>query len=106
MEYHAHIYWKNAAERKQAMAMREWLEEKNFQLGRVWDQEIGPHTEAMYQVIYDSSRKDLIESFLKVNRQNMSILLHEAIKDDLRDHTDGARWLGEELSLKLYVFNE
>lgn len=106
MDYHAHIYWKNSSERKQAMAIREWLEENNFQLGRVWDQAIGPHTEAMYQVIYDSSQKDYIESFLKVNRYGMSILLHEAINDDLRDHTDGARWLGEELPLKLYVFEE
>ena len=106
MDYHAHIYWRNAAERQQAMRLRDWLEDNNFQLGRVWDQAIGPHTEAMYQVIYDSSRKDYIESFLRVNRDTMSILLHEAIRDDLRDHTDGARWLGEELSLKLYVFNE
>ena len=106
MNYHAHIYWKNAAERNQAMRIREWLEENNFQLGRVWDDEIGTHTAPMYQVIYDTTRKDYIESFLKVNRYDMSILLHEAIKDDLRDHTDGARWLGEELPLKLYVFNE
>ena len=76
MEYHAHIYWKNAAERKQAMAIREWLADNNFELGRVWDQAIGPHTEAMYQVMYDSSSKDLIEKFLKVNAHDMSILLH------------------------------
>ena len=65
MKYHAHIYWKNPVERKQAMAIREWLADNNFELGRVWDQAIGPHTEAMYQVIYDSSSKDLIEKFLK-----------------------------------------
>ena len=68
MEYHAHIYWRNASERKQAMRIREWLEENNFQLGRVWDEAIGPHTAPMYQVIYDTTRKDYIESFLKVNR--------------------------------------
>ena len=36
--------------------------------------------------------------------QDMSILLHESINDDLRDHTDGARWLGEPLELNLGVF--
>lgn len=104
MEYHAHIYWKDAVERKQAMAIREWLYDYNFQLGRVWDQLVGPHTRPMYQVIYDSSTKDLIEKFLDVNKQDMSVLLHESINDDLRDHTDGARWLGEPLELNLGVF--
>lgn len=106
MNYHAHIYWKNSVERERAMELREWLAKEGCQMGRVWDQEIGPHTQPMYQAIYDSHMKDRVESFLKVNRQTNSILLHEAINDDLRDHTDGAKWLGEELPLKLYVFNE
>lgn len=106
MDYHAHIYWRNSAERERAMLLREWLETNNFQLGRVWDEAIGPHSAPMYQVIYSTLRKDYIEKFLKVNRINNPILLHEAIKDDLRDHTDGARWLGDELPLKLYIFNE
>ena len=106
MNYHAHIYWRNAAERERAMTLREWLTEQGCQMGRVWDTPIGPHTEAMYQVIYNSHNKERVESFLKVNKNTNSILLHEAINDDLRDHTDGARWLGEELPLKLYVFTE
>ena len=106
MQYHAHIYWRNSTERQQAMRIREWLADNNFQLGRVWDMPIGPHTAPMYQVIYDSSSKDLLESFLRVNKDTMSILLHEAINDDYRDHTDGARWLGEALALKLDIFNE
>jgi aromatic ring-cleaving dioxygenase len=28
-------------------------------------------------------------------------LLHEDINDDVRDHTEGARWLGEPLQLDL-----
>lgn len=106
MDYHAHIYWKNAEERSRAMRFREWLENEGCIMGRVWDEPIGPHTMPMYQVIYNTDKKGRIESFLQANRETMSILLHEAINDDLRDHTDGARWLGEELPLKLYIFND
>ena len=57
-------------------------------------------------VTYDSSNKDLVEQYLTVNRNTNTVLLHESINDDLRDHTDGARWLGEALTLKLDIFNE
>ena len=104
MNYHAHIYWRNSNEREQAMLLRDWLAKQNCQLGRVWEVAIGPHTEPMFQVIYDSTKKEVIESFLENNKNTNSILLHEAINDDLRDHTDGARWLGQELPLNLNIF--
>ena len=106
MEYHAHIYWRNPAERERAMILREWLSQEGCVMGRVWDTAIGPHSWPMYQVIYNSNNKGRIESFLRVNRETNSILLHESINDDLRDHTDGARWLGEELPLRLWIFEE
>ena len=105
MEYHAHIYWKNPSERARAIMFREWLEKEGCIMGRVWDEPIGPHPLPMYQVIYTSDKKGRIESFLQANRETMSILLHESINDDLRDHTEGARWLGNELELKLSIFN-
>ena len=106
MEYHAHIYWTNDVERERALSFRDYLQEHGFKLGRVWNQPIGPHPLPMYQVIYDSSNKELIENFLKTHRETNTILLHESINDDLRDHTDGVRWLGEALELKLEFFKE
>ena len=104
MEYHAHIYWENPSQRDRAMMLREWLEQEGCVMGRVWDWPISPHPLPMYQVIYNEYNKGRIESFLKVNRETNKILLHESINDDLRDHTEGARWLGEPLLLNLSVF--
>ena len=106
MEYHAHIYWRDTKERARAIGFRQYLQDHGAVLGRVWDMPIGPHPLPMYQVIYDSSNKDLVEQYLTVNRSSNTVLLHESINDDLRDHTDGARWLGEALELKLDIFNE
>ena len=34
-------------------------------------------------------------------RSGLRVLLHESINNDLRDHTEGARWLGEPVALDL-----
>lgn len=106
MEYHAHIYWRDSKEMARAISFRTYLEDSGCVLGRVWNQPIGPHPLPMYQVLYDSSNKELVENFLNTHRETNTILLHESINDDLRDHTEGARWLGESLKLNLDIFNE
>ena len=108
MNYHAHIYWHNSEERQRAMEVRNDLHENGYALGRVWDRPIGPHPLPMYQVMYDNSTKSNIESYLA--NSNLNILLHEDIGiDHLRDHTEGARWIGspQELNLEfLRRFNQ
>ena len=106
LEYHAHIYWRDTKERARAISFRQALADLDCELGRVWDMPIGPHPLPMYQIIYTSSNKELVEQYLAVNRSTNTVLLHESINDDLRDHTDGARWLGETLELKLDIFKE
>ena len=104
MNYHAHIYWKNSQERDIALSLHFQLEEYGCRIGRVWDRPIGPHPLPMYQVYYNSSNQNLVESYLKT--QPLTILLHEDIGiDHVRDHTEGARWIGEQLELDL-VFLE
>ena len=101
MEYHAHIYWWNQRHREIAMQMRAELERIGGQVGAVHDIPIGPHPHAMFQVVYDSQNQQLIEDTINTMRQDLSVLLHESINDDVRDHTLGARWLGKELELDL-----
>ena len=101
MKYHAHIYWKNPQERQMAMQIRTHLHDNGCALGRIWDKPIGPHPLPMYQVMYDSNNKDCIEDYLKLSTR-LTILLHEDIGDNhVRDHTEGARWLGVPLTLDL-----
>lgn len=106
MEYHAHVYWSTLEERETALSLQFQLEEWGCRIGRVWDQAIGPHPLPMYQVLYDSSTAALVEDFLSKHRGSNSVLLHESILDDLRDHTEGVRWLGQPLELKLDFFTQ
>ncbi|XGB38871.1 MAG: DOPA 4,5-dioxygenase family protein [Cyanobacteria bacterium LVE1205-1] len=103
MIYHAHIYWRNEIERQSAISIRSQLAELGCEVGRVWDIEIGPHTAPMYQAVYNSDIKDVVEQLISTNLKS-PVLLHESILDDLRDHTENVRWLNETLNLKLEIF--
>ena len=94
MKYHAHIYWNNPQERHTAMWARTFLHDNGCGLGRIWDKPIGPHPLPMFQVMYDSTNQTCIEDFLA--KTGLTILLHEDIGvNHVRDHTEGARWLGQ-----------
>ena len=99
MYYHAHIYWSTPEQKNIAVRIRDQLSELECELGRVWDEPIGPHPLPMYQVNYSDTNKQAVEWLLKTT--GLTILLHEDTGDDLRDHTEGTRWLGNELKLDL-----
>ena len=100
MNYHAHIYWKTLEEKKIALSTRLYLEKQGGILGRVWDGPKGPHPLPMFQVKYNSDNQKQIEEYLK--KKSLTVLLHEDIGDDqIRNHTEGARWIGKPLTLDL-----
>ena len=99
MHYHAHVYWQNEAQRREALLLRQPLAELGCQLGRIWDEAIGPHPFAMYQVNYTDQNAGDVEQLL--NTTKLDILLHEDTGNDVRDHTQGARWLGRKLTLNI-----
>ena len=99
MHYHAHIYWQNESQRFEALNLRPLLSELGCSLGTIWDKEIGPHPFPMYQVNYNSNNQESVEELLSATK--LDILLHEDTGDDVRDHTKGARWIGQELKLDL-----
>ena len=99
MHYHAHVYWHNEDQRKVSLNIRSDLQLLGCVLGRIMDKPIGPHPKPSYQVNYTSDNAAAVEALL--GNTGLDILLHEDTGDDLRDHTTGARWLGQELKLDL-----
>jgi len=99
MDYHAHIYWQNEDQRRRALLLRYPLEQLGCGVGRICDEPIGPHPHAMYQASYHSDNASKVEDLLQGS--GLDVLLHEDTGDDVRDHTQGARWLGNELKLDL-----
>lgn len=106
MYYHAHIYWKTPAQKEKALIIRDTLIVLGCEVGRVHDGPIGPHPLPMFQAIYNTDNKEAVETIINDMRRGLSILLHEAINDDVRDHTEGARWLGRKLKLNLTWLEE
>ncbi len=104
MNYHAHIYWQNEDQRREALHLRQPLKDLGCQLGSIHDDPIGPHPYAMYQVNYNSINAKEVEDLLY--KAKLHILLHEDTGDDVRDHTAGARWIGRPLDLNIKWLEE
>ena len=93
-------------EKELALSFRLTLHDHGCGLGRIKDSPVGPHPLPMYQIMYDDTNKDFVEGYLSQHKGGLSILLHEDIGENhKRDHTDGARWIGNKLALKLESFN-
>lgn len=99
MDYHAHVYWKDGDQREIALSLRQHQADLGCPLGRVWDQPVGLHPLPMYQINYSSSNAAAVEQLL--TDRGPTVLLHEDTGDDLKDHTQGVRWIGEPLVLDI-----
>lgn len=106
MQYHAHIYWTDQISRAMAIGIRERLDELGCTLGQIRDRPVGPHARPMYQAAYPDIIKGDVEAFLQDNSEGLSILLHTDTGQHVRDHTEGARWIGTQLSLDLELLRE
>ena len=104
MHYHAHVYWNRQEQRLTAIILRDVLHGLGCSLGRVWDQPIGPHPLPMYQVNFDHNIYDAVISVL--TNKNLNVLIHEDTGDDVRDHTEGAQWIGDPLELNIKWLEE
>ena len=100
--YHAHVYFEPSS-RDRAAALREEIAGRfpDFRLGRWHDVPVGPHTRAMYQVLFGPDRLQDFLPWLMLNRRRLAVLVHPETGNDYKDHADHALWLGEMLPLKL-----
>jgi aromatic ring-cleaving dioxygenase len=99
--YHAHIYWTRPEERALALQLREWIAQRfGVALGRIHDQPIGPHTQAMYQVAFATQVFAQLAPWLMLNRAGLSILIHPNTGRARDDHLTHALWLGLPLPIR------
>ncbi len=105
--WHAHVYYRDAAERAHAAAIRAEIDERfEVTLGRWREQPVGPHPLPMYQVAFAPAVLPALLPWLMAVRGPLSILVHaRTLTGDLMDHTQGALWLGEALELRLAFFD-
>ena len=99
--FHAHVYY-SKENKEVAKQIREEIGQKfAVRLGQLHDDVVGPHSSAMYLVIFGNSEFNKLVPWLMLNRCGLSILVHPETGNDLDDHTNHAMWLGEQLDLRL-----
>ena len=105
--FHAHVYYRDPAERALAAAIREAAEHRfELVMGRWRDEPVGPHPVAMYQMAFAVDLFPTFVPWLQSVRGPLTILVHTCTGlSDLMDHSVGAMWLGASLELKLDFFD-
>lgn len=101
-DYHAHIYYRDAAEQRRAARLRGEMRHRfKVVLGRWRYQPVGPHPRPMYQVAFSVSEFARLVPWLCLRRRGLAVFIHPNTGDPLADHRDHAIWLGEMLALRL-----
>jgi aromatic ring-cleaving dioxygenase len=103
-DWHAHIYFRDAAQKAKALAIREAISTQfDTKLGRVHDVPVGPHPIGMYQVHFANPVFPTLVPWLALNRDGLDILVHPNTSDAVADHSAHAIWMGAVLPLNLDV---
>ncbi|WP_297366595.1 DOPA 4,5-dioxygenase family protein [Acidocella sp.] len=98
--YHAHIYFRDEAERGRARDLREQIAARFcVQMGRWHDKPVGPHAAGMYQVAFEVALFARFVPWLMLNRQDLVVFLHPNTLMPRRDHETHAVWMGDRLPL-------
>jgi DOPA 4,5-dioxygenase len=97
--YHAHIYYDPIKTRDAAARVRAGLANFDVQLGRWHDEPVGPHLDAMYQVVFTPEEFGKIVPWLMLHREGLSVLVHPSTGDGCGDHLERSLCLGEKLKL-------
>lgn len=93
--YHAHVYFRDSAERETADWVRERVAERFLvQMGRWHDRLVGPHVRPMYQIAFTTELFPLLVPWLMLNRRGLSVLVHPNTDNPHDDHLVHALWLG------------
>ncbi len=102
--YHAHIYFDAATEaHARELCVNAW-QACHVGLGRFHKQPVGPHPRWSCQLTFDAAEFDRLVPWLDEHREGLDILVHPLTGDALAEHTEHARWLGEEVALNVEIF--
>ena len=100
-DFHAHIYYDPLLTREDAALVRTAVAERfDVQLGRWHDVEVGPHTQAMYQIVFGPELFGELVPWLMLNRRGLDILVHPDTGWPRRNHLEHGIWLGHVLPIK------
>ncbi|MDJ0593290.1 MAG: DOPA 4,5-dioxygenase family protein [Pleurocapsa sp. MO_226.B13] len=103
-KYHAHVYFDESTVDLAQLLCEEAGNRFNVTVGRMHRRPIGPHPSWSCQLAFDRSNHTELLTWLALNRNGLTILIHPLSGNDLKDHTAYASWMGESQELNLDVF--
>ncbi|KAJ6024922.1 hypothetical protein N7540_005719 [Penicillium herquei] len=110
-DVHIYHYQSNPEQVVFAKALWERIRREfpELRIYRFFDQPVGPHPVAMFEVnIFTPAQFGAFIPWLVINRGPLSALVHpntgESAASQERDHTQRATWLGERIPLNLRIF--
>ncbi len=106
--WHAHVYF-DAASRDAAWDLRGVIVQAlgaRVELGRFHEKPVGPHPMWSYQLAIAPPEFASVLGWLALNHGELDVFIHPNTDDALRDHRDGALWLGRSHTLKLAALND
>jgi aromatic ring-cleaving dioxygenase len=103
-KYHAHVYFDESTIEQARVLCEEAGTRFSVIVGRMHQRPIGPHPKWSCQLAFDRSNHADLLTWLALNRNNLTILIHPLTGNDLKDHTDYASWMGVPQELNLNVF--
>ncbi|ELS05139.1 aromatic ring-cleaving dioxygenase [Xenococcus sp. PCC 7305] len=101
--YHAHVYFEESTFELAQTLCEEAGKRFGVTVGRMHRKPVGPHPCWSCQLAFDRGEYAELLSWLALNRNGLTILIHTLTGDDLLDHTDYASWMGEPQALNLDV---
>ncbi|KUJ20341.1 uncharacterized protein LY89DRAFT_441296 [Mollisia scopiformis] len=114
-----HIYYFHKNPTQLQFAKDLWkrirLEFPELRIYRFWEEPIGPHPLAMFEVnLFTPAQFGAFIPWLVINRGPLSALIHPncvdpetgAHEDEYRDHTQRATWMGNPVALDLQPFQK
>ena len=104
--YHAHIYFNEETKNFAKTLCDASSEQFKLKVGRFHERLVGPHPCWSCQISFGAKDFDRYIAWLEANRDTLTILVHALSGDHLRDHTEFAYWLGDEVKLDLTIFDD
>jgi len=102
--YHAHVYFDSQTLPLATNLCEQIAKLFNLKVGRIHQKPVGPHPLWSCQISFTDKDFDQLIPWLSDNRDGLIVFVHAQTGDNLKDHTDYAYWLGDEVALNLALF--
>lgn len=99
--FHVHVYFDESTLERAKTLCEEAGKQFNVTVGRFHCKPIGPHPCWSCQLAFSRNEYADLMSWLALNRNGLTILIHPLTGNDLKDHTDYASWMGTPQTLNL-----